>query len=226
MNHNNTAFAVRGLTQEEVLQARKKYGENRITHAKRKSFLRQYLASFGDPVIKILLIVLGINIIFLFRNFDWFETAGIAVSIFLATFISTFSEYGSESAFLRLQEDAEKILCRVKRSQGIVQVPISDIVVGDLALLQSGDRIPADGILISGKLSVDQSPLNGESKEAEKLPGYQIPDHWDLADQTQLFHGCTISSGEGMMRVVHIGDDTIYGDMARQMQEDTLGKPS
>ena len=163
-------MTARGLTPDEVARSRKEYGENRITHQKRKGFLRQFAASFGDPVIKILLIVLAINIVFMFRNFNWFETAGIAMAVFLATFISTLSEYGSESAFLKLQEDAESILCRVKRSKGIFELPVGELVRGDLVLLQAGERIPADGILISGKLSVDQSPLNGESKEAAKTP--------------------------------------------------------
>lgn len=218
-------MTARGLTPDEVARSRKEYGENRITRQKRKGFLRQFAASFGDPVIKILLIVLAINIVFMFRNFNWFETAGIAMAVFLATFISTLSEYGSESAFLKLQEDAESILCRVKRSKGIFELPVGELVRGDLVLLQAGERIPADGVLISGKLSVDQSPLNGESKEAAKTPAANPPSTWDLSHQNQLFHGCTVASGDGIMRVVNVGDATLYGDMARQMQEETRESP-
>ena len=221
----NLNYTARGLTKEEVSYSRAAYGENRITKQKRKSFGKQFLASFGDPVIKILLIVLAINIVFMFRDFNWFETAGIALAVFLATLISTLSEYGSESAFLKMQEDAEKIQCRVKRAEGVLQIAVSEIVAGDIVLLQAGERIPADGYLISGKLYVDQSALNGESKESEKIPGDESSPGWDLARKNQLFQGCTVSSGNGMMRVANVGDATLYGDMAKQMQEDTRESP-
>ncbi len=218
-------YAVSGLTPHEVMQSRKQYGENRITKQKRKSFWQQYAASFGDPVIKILLIVLAINFVVMLRNFDWYETAGIALSILLATTISTVSEYGSESAFLTLQADAEKIKCRVKRSTGIMEVYIHDIVVGDLVLLQAGERIPADGLIIAGKITADQSALNGETKETLKIPGDESPAKWDLATKNQVFHGATVITGEGLMRVITVGDATIYGGMAKQMQEETRESP-
>ena len=102
-----------GLDSRGVEASREKYGSNQLTQKKRKGFFRQFLESFGDPIIKILLIALAINVIFLFRDADWFEAAGIAIAVFLATFVSTLSEYGSESAFIKLQEDAEKTMCRV-----------------------------------------------------------------------------------------------------------------
>lgn len=97
-------------------QSRKQHGSNQLTQKKRNSFFRQFLSSFGDPIIKILLIALAVNVLFLFRHFDWYESAGIALAIFLATFVSTLSEYGSESAFEKMQEDAARITCRVRRS--------------------------------------------------------------------------------------------------------------
>ena len=93
----------RGLNPIQVEQARQRYGSNALTQGERSGFFKQFLASFGDPIIKVLLCALAINIVFLFRDFDWFETVGIAVAIFLATFVSTLSEYGSESAFIKLQ---------------------------------------------------------------------------------------------------------------------------
>ena len=78
--------------------------------------MQHFISSFGDPVIKILLIVLAVNVIVMFRNSDWYETIGIALSILLSTTISTVSEYGSESAFLAMQQDAETIRCKVRRA--------------------------------------------------------------------------------------------------------------
>ena len=104
-----------GLTEEQVLASRRLHGANTLTKRKRKGFFRQYLSSFGDPIIKILMVALAINVIFLFRNSDWMESAGIAVAVFLATFVSTLSQYGSESAFIELQRASANIECRVRR---------------------------------------------------------------------------------------------------------------
>ena len=214
-----------GLTEEQVRESRKKYGANTLTRTKRKSFLRQFIGSFGDPIIKILLVALAINVLFLFQKADWFETVGIAVAIFLATFISTLSEYGSESAFLELQRSAANITCRVQRAKGISALPVGELVVGDLVLLQAGERIPTDGILIFGKLSVDQSALNGESTEAEKVPLSRTSDIWDLSHQNQLFQGSVITAGEGLMEVRRIGDQTFYGGMAQELRQETPESP-
>ena len=132
--------AAQGLTAEQVEQSRRKHGSNSLTMKKRRGFFRQFLDSFGDPIIKVLLAALAINILFLFRNFDWYDSAGIAIAIFLATFVSTLSEYGSESAFAKLQEDAGRVSCRVRRAGIVMEVPISDVVTGDIVLLQAGER--------------------------------------------------------------------------------------
>lgn len=220
-----TATKRMGLTEEQVRASRKEHGANTLSRKKRKSFFRQFLSSFGDPIIKILLAALAVNILFLFQDADWFEAVGIAIAIFLATFISTLSEYGSESAFLELQRSAADITCRAQRAKGVAALPVAELVVGDLVLLQAGERIPADGVLISGKLSVDQSALNGESAEAEKVPQRTRERCWDLSCPGQLFQGSVITAGEGLMEVQRVGDSTFYGSMARDMQEETPESP-
>ena len=159
-----------GLSTKEVIESRKKYGTNQINSKEKNSFIKLFIETLGDPIIKILLIALAIKTIFLFKDFDWFETIGIVIAIFVASLISTISEYGSEAAFERLQEESSKIKCKVKRNNKIEEVNIDDIVVGDLVLLQSGDKIPADGIIVEGKVSVDESSMNGEAREKEKTP--------------------------------------------------------
>ncbi len=154
-----------GLTSKEVIEKREKYGSNMLSKVKKQTFLKLLLSSLGDPIIRILLIALGIKMVFLMKDFDWYETIGIVIAIFLASFISSISEYGSEKAFEKLQEESSKIKCRVKRDQTITEIPIDDVVKDDVVLLESGDRIPADGILIEGSISVDESSLNGDSKE-------------------------------------------------------------
>ena len=215
---------LQGLTPDEVERSRELHGSNELTQKKRQSFFHQYLSSFGDPIIKILLVALAINVIFLFRHFDWYESAGIAIAVFLATFVSTLSEYGSESAFAKLQEEAAKTQCRVRRSGRVVALPVGEIVVGDLIYLQAGERIPADGILISGRLALDQSALNGESREAVKEPG-ESSSGSDLLSRSGLFRGAIVCSGDGVMLVQKVGDATFYGGLAREVQEETRESP-
>lgn len=205
-----------GLDKEEVEQSRAKYGSNQITVNKQDTFLKLLLESFGDPIIRILLIALGIKLVFLMKDFDWFETVGIVIAIFLASFISTLSEYGSEQAFAKLQEESSKIKCRVKRNGKVIEITIDEVVTGDIVLLESGDKIPADGIVIQGNLSVDESSLNGETKEA-----YKEPLRFSTLEQEKnvVYRGTVVYSGTAVMRVTKVGDQTFYGKLANELQE-------
>lgn len=196
-----------GLSTKEVIDSRNKYGSNKLEAKEGNSFFKLLLESLGDPIIKILLIALAIKIIFLIKSFDFFETIGIVIAIFLASFISTISEYGSEKAFKRLQEESSKIKCKVKRDNKTIEINIDDVVVNDIVLLSSGDKIPADGILIEGNLSVDESTLNGESKEKYKNIN------------NNLYRGTVISNGIGTMLVKSVGTNTFYGKLALEIQE-------
>ena len=132
----------RGLTDEEVRVAREKYGENRLTKRKAKPFWRQFLSNLNDPVIRILLAALAVNLILLVHSADWVETAGIGLAVFLATLISTLSERSSERAFARLSEEGDRATCRVRRAVGVLEIPISEVVCGDIVLLSAGEMIP------------------------------------------------------------------------------------
>ena len=217
----NTAY--RGLLPAEVEQSRAQYGENRFTTAKRAGFWRHFFANLGDPVIKVLLVALVLHLLLLFRNADWFETVGIAVSVFLATFISTLSEYGSEAAFARLCESCGAPLCRVRRGT-VCEIPSAEVVVGDVILLGAGERIPADGVLLQGALSVDQSPLTGESREAEKRP-YRRGEKCEPSAEGALFAGCTVLGGEGEMQVTAVGDRTFLGGISGELQSERRDSP-
>ena len=204
-----------GLTDKEVLENREKYGSNSISKIKTNSFFNLLLESFGDPIIKVLLIALVVKVIFLFKDFDWFETIGILIAIFLSSFISTISEYGSNKAFIRLQEESSKIKSRVFRNGKVVEISIDEIVKGDIVLLSVGDKIPADGILIKGELYVDESSLNGETKEIHK----------SIGNDERLFRGAVVYSKEAEMLVTDVGDNTFYGKLALEIQEDSDESP-
>jgi calcium-translocating P-type ATPase len=164
------AAILKGLTAKQVAESRKEHGSNVFIRRKRKGFWAKLIENFGDPMNKILLIALGINLIFMFRTADWFETLGIGLTVCIAAFISTVSEIGSEAAFEKLRDGAANALCKVRRNGKLTEVQASELVTGDIVLLNAGDRVPADGILLEGALDVDQSALNGESKEAKKYP--------------------------------------------------------
>ncbi len=216
MNINN------GLSEEEVLESREKNGSNIITNKKRNTFLEMFIQSLGHPIIRILIIALGIKLVFLIKDFDWYETVGIVIAIFLASFISTISEYGSEKAFEKLQEDASKIKCRVRRNGKIKEITIDDVVVGDMVLLEAGDKVPADGILIDGDLLVDESSLNGETREIRKeaLKSNQI-----VSEKNMVFRGTVIYGKSGIMKITKVGDNTFYGKIAQELQESTPDSP-
>lgn len=218
-NIKNTA----GLTDEEVLENRKTYGSNVISMKSNNTFLSLLLESLGDPIIKILLIALMIKVIFLFKNFDWFETIGILIAIFVASFISTISEYGSEKAFSRLQEESSALKCRVKRNGQIKEILIDDVVVGDLVLLQAGDKVPADGYLINGDITVDESSLNGETKEQYKESITFV--NQNINNQNKVFRGTVVCSKEATMLVKQVGMNTMYGGLARELTDKQPDSP-
>lgn len=204
-----------GLTNKEVIESRKKYGSNEISGKNKNSFFSLFLETLGDPIIKILLIALAIKVLFLFKDFDWYETVGIVIAILVASLISTISEYGSEEAFKKLQEESSKIKCKAKRNNKIQEISIDEVVVGDLILLQTGDKIPADGVIISGTVSVDESSLNGETKEIKK----------NATTNNNLYRGTVVYSEEAYMRVTKVGNDTFYGKMAQELQEKSQDSP-
>lgn len=195
----------KGLNNEEVIESRKKYGSNNIHMENNNSFFKLLLESLGDPIIKILLIALGIKTVFLFKDFDWFETIGIVIAIFIASFISTISEYGSEQAFIKMQEEASKIKCKVKRNNKEQLLSVEEVVVGDIILLQTGDKIPADGIIIEGEISVDESSLTGEAKEVYK------------EKKDKVFRGTVVYSKNAIMKVEYVGKETFYGKMSEEL---------
>lgn len=211
-----------GLTEKQVVDSREKYGSNTITSNKKNSFLGLLIESLGDPIIRILIIALAIKLVFLMQDFDWYETIGIVIAIFLASFISTISEYGSEKAFAKLQEEAAKIKCRVLREGHIKEIKIDDVVVDDIVVLEAGDKVPADGIIIDGELLVDESSLNGETKEIHKE---KIVNNKSITEKNTVFRGTVIYGKKAMIRVTKVGDETFYGSIAKELQEETQESP-
>ncbi len=213
-----------GLTDEQVLRSKEKFGTNQISETKSEGFWKKFRNNLGDPMIKILCVALGINVVFAaLGHAEWYESIGIAAAILLAVFVSTFSEHKNENAFQKLQEEASQIFCKVYRNGVIAETPIGEIVVDDCVLLQTGDKIPADGVVVDGSLQVDQSVLNGESKEAEKIPASDVAafaESLDFLDESKVFRGSVIVSGNAVMQVTTVGDKSVYGKIAQELQTD------
>ncbi|MFA7068048.1 MAG: calcium-translocating P-type ATPase, PMCA-type [Acidaminococcaceae bacterium] len=219
-----------GLTSAQVQESLTKNGNNSLTQPPKETFLHKLWLNFQDPIIRILIFALLINIVFVYTGHgDWIETAGIFLAIILATFVSTYSEYSNESAFQKLQEEASLISCKVWRDGAPTEVHIDDIVVADAIILQAGDKIPVDGILLDGEIKVDQATLNGESEEANK----QIAPKdfaWgvgniDFLDANKLFRGSVVVEGQGVMRAIDIGDSSVYGKLTQELKDDERDSP-
>ncbi len=213
----------RPLSREEVAASRREHGENSLTRQKQKSFVGRFFSNLNDPVIRILLVALGINTVFAMRGGGWLEAVGIAVAVFLAAFISTLSEHSSQAAFSKLESDGDRAVCRVRRAEGVVEIPISEVVVGDILLLSSGELIAADGRILAGRVTVDQSAMTGESAEVEKYPSTERGD--DPGAPSAVFRGCAVLSGQGEVLVERVGDATFLGEISREIQRSTRESP-
>ena len=215
-------YNTNGLKDDEVKESRKRYGSNSINEKNKNTFFNLFIETLGDPIIKMLLIALAIKTIFLFRDFDYFETMGIVLAVLVASLISAISEYGSNKAFQRMQEESSRINVLVKRDGKTKEITIDEIVKNDILILAPGNKVPADGILIKGKLSVDESSLNGETKEVYK----EYIDNISLAtEKNRVYRGTTIYDGEALILVTKIGMDTLYGKKAKVLTEEEDASP-
>lgn len=209
-----------GLSAEKVVESREKHGANDLTMIIGESFFSKLKQNFKDPIIIILIFALVLILVLsFFGQTEWYEALAIGVAVLLAVFVSTFSEYKNESSFQKLQDEASKILCNVFRDGKITEVVINEIVKGDYVLLQSGDKIPADGYVIKGELKVNQASLTGESEEITKEPteiGYSLPSN-DFNDPHYLFRGSVVDDGEAVALIDTVGDESFYGQLTKEL---------
>lgn len=222
-----------GLNDEEVLESRQKFGDNKIIEAEPETFLDKFKDAFGDPMIKLLLAIACIMAIMAFLGYaEWGELIGIVISVLLVTGISAKTEMSSDNEYRKLKDGTKKELCKVYRNGKIVEIEVDDVVVDDRIIIQSGDKIPADGVLCSGAIAVDNSALNGESEECKK---YAIPNDFiyrevaitgdTFVDKHSLFRGAVVVNGEGVLEVKKVGMMTMMGEMAKDMQDDDVESP-
>ena len=213
----------KGLGNEEVERSRREHGRNVFSSRKPKSFIRCFFENLGDPVIKILLAALAVNLFLVFRGNDVIETVGIAISVFLSTLISTLSERGSEAAFRKLDEECSHASFSVYRNGTLTEISIEDIVVGDVIKISAGEQIPADSFITHGNISVDQSMLTGESKEIRKV--YSNDKTKTPSSKSAVFRGSTVLSGEAEIEVFAVGEESFLGKISDEVKLDTRESP-
>ncbi len=215
-------YNFQGLTSLEVAESRKQNGTNELRPMEVESFWDKLKGNFQDPIIIILVVALGIMVLFSFFDVtEWYEAVAIGVAVILSTFVSTFSEFKNESSFQVLQEEAMKIMCNVFRDGQLVRVPIGDVVSGDYVLLQAGDKVPADGVIIDGSLKVNDASLTGESEHISKTSiGKEgsIPEK-KLDNPNWLFRGSVVEDGESILKIIDVGDKTVYGKLANELSD-------
>ena len=116
-----------------------------------------------------MIVALGVTLLLAVLGFaPWYEGLGIAIAVVMATLIASWSEYSNENEFQLLLEEASKVKVKVFRNNTLTEIPIDDLVVNDLLLLQPGDTVPADGYLLTGDLELNESALTGESETVKK----------------------------------------------------------
>lgn len=221
-----------GLTAAEVEESRKKHGANSIPEAEPETFWQLFLEGFQDPMIRILCVIAVIMFgMFLVGESDWYEPVGTIIAILLVNFVSARTGVANDRAYRDLKASQKKDTVKVLRESVIKVIPADEVVVGDIILLQSGDKILADGILAEGALSVDNSALNGEAEECPKSEapdGFAIPETITgdtFVDAHSLFRGATVLDGEGYMIVQKVGLDTMMGKMAKDMEDKEPDSP-
>jgi P-type Ca2+ transporter type 2C len=211
-------FAYPGLTDQEAEHSRAQHGSNAVASQETETFWDKLLGNLKDPIIIILIVALAITVLLTVLDYaEWYESVGIAFAVVIATFVATWSEYSNEQSFQRLLEEASLIEVKVFRNGHLTEIPINDLVVGDHVLLQPGDTIPTDGLLIAGHAEVDEAALTGESEPVKKssLPAGLADD--GVPEEHRLSRAGLLVDGECVMRATAVGDQTRYGQTMKEL---------
>lgn len=211
--------ALTGLSDKEVLSSREKHGNNQLTPPQRPSMWKLYWEKFRDPVIRVLLVAAFFSLIIAIIENEYAETIGIFFAIFLATGIGFYFEYDANKKFDLLNAVGEETPVTAIRNGKIKEIPRKEIVVGDIVVLNTGEEIPADGILLEAiSLQVNESSLTGELIVSKTIQE-ELFDKEATYPSNEVMRGTTVVDGHGIMRVERVGDSTEIGKVAHQATE-------
>ena len=214
----------RGLTTAEAEASRRIHGANVLPEPARLTFGQAFLETFRDPMIRILLVMVALMVTMYFVGYaEIYEPVGTIVTVLIVATVTARTSLTSDDEYHALRARTAKDRAKLRRDGGLHVLPVDEIVVGDLVILQGGDKIPADGVLISGDLRVSNAALNGETEECHKradaaavFPEKTTGD--TFVDGTTLFRGSVVFDGEGILQVCRVGTATMMGQMTSEMQ--------
>ncbi len=214
-----------GLGEEGVKLSRKRFGANQITKPKPKSLFKRIIEALLEPMLIILelsaIITLGVNIGKHLKsgNGDFYECLGIIISILISVILTVVMEGKSQKAFDTLSSLSNKSLVKVRRGGVFRMLPQNEVVVGDIIIVENGDKIVADGRLIaSSSLKVDESMLTGESSYVKKDYQVILSEKTPLAERVNmLYSGTFVTEGSGEMVVTAVGDGAEMGIIAKEL---------
>ena len=222
-----------GLDEKMVKSNKTKYGVNILTKKKKSTLLDKILSALKEPMLIILLfgfvLAFGTNLGKYLKGgqSDFAECFGILFAVILSVSVTLIMEGSSQKAFAALNKIYDNVTVRVIRGGNTVSISQMEVVVGDIVLIESGDKIIADGRLIeSDGLSVDESTLTGESVPTKKYAEKILSESTTLAERENLvFSGTFVTSGSAKMIVTAVGDKTEIGSIAGELGERTDNSP-
>lgn len=215
----------KGLTPQQVEKSRSKYGSNSFVSHSHESLAKRIWDASTEPMLVMLIIAAGITLAvnitryFTGGDYNFLECIGIFAAIALSVVITIITEGKSAKAFEALNKINEDTLIKVIRNGEPQLVTQKEIVIGDIILVETGDKIVADGRLLdSNDLSVDESALTGESlpvgKNAQTVCSKETP----VAERANmLYSGCFVSAGNGKLLVTGVGNETEFGQIAKEL---------
>ena len=217
-----------GLKTQNVPLQKSKFGVNVLTPKKRKSFIKRLIDALSEPTLVILefawVVTVGVNLGKFFKNGtgDFLECIGIMIAVILSATLTLVMEGKSQKAFEALGKVYDRISVKVVRDGRETVIPKEEVVCGDIVVVESGDKIIADGRVVeSFSLSVDESTLTGESGRVEKSASAIYPKNTPLAERkNMLFSGSFVGSGKGKMLVTAVGDGAELGKIANELTGD------
>jgi len=210
-----------GLSDEQVGQSRKRCGLNVLTPPRRISLWKLYLDKYRDPIIQILLVAALISLVLAFIEHNFMETIGIFVAVFLATTVGFYFERDAAKKFHILIALSEEQPVKVRRNGRVIEIPRRDVVVDDIVLIEVGDEVPADGVLLScTDLQINESSLTGEPMTEKSLEGGGDGAY----ARNVVLRSTMVMNGRGEFRVTAVGDATEIGKVAAKSTEQTAVK--
>ncbi len=212
-----------GLSSEQVVASRAKYGENVLTPPKKTSIWKLYIEKYNDPIIQILLVAAAVSFGLAFVNHDFMETIGIFLAIFLATTVGFYFELDAAKKFNVLTAMNDDQPVKVRRDGKVTEIPRREVVVGDIIIVEPGDEVPADARLIAAtNLQIDESTLTGETLTTKSVDS--DGNHATTYPPNIILRSTMVMNGHGEAVVEKVGAMTEIEKVAQKATEATNTK--